>query len=34
MPGRYEIKRAKDGEYYFNLKAASGEIILTSDTNN
>jgi uncharacterized protein YegP (UPF0339 family) len=32
MPGKYEIKRAKNGEYYFNLKAANGEIILTSET--
>jgi len=32
MPGKYEIKRAKNGEYYFNLKAGNGEIILTSET--
>jgi uncharacterized protein len=32
MPGKYEIKRAQNGEYYFNLKAANGEIILTSET--
>lgn len=32
MPGKYEIKRAKNSEYYFNLKAGNGEIILTSET--
>ena len=32
MPGKYEIKRAKNGEYYFNLKAGNGQIILTSET--
>ena len=31
MPGKFEIKRAKDGEYYFNLLAGNGEIILTSE---
>ena len=32
MLGKYEIKRAKNSEYYFNLKAGNGEIILTSET--
>lgn len=32
MSGKYEIKRAKNNEYYFNLKAGNGEIILTSET--
>lgn len=32
MPGKYEIKRAKNGEYYFNLKAGNGQTILTSET--
>ena len=32
MSGKYEIKRAKNSEYYFNLKAGNGEIILTSET--
>ncbi len=27
----HEIKRAKDGQFYFNLKARNGEIILTSE---
>ena len=31
MPGKFEIKRAKDNEFYFNLLAPNGEIILTSD---
>jgi hypothetical protein len=32
MSGKFEIKRAKDGQFYFNLKARNGEIILTSET--
>lgn len=32
MAGKYEINRAKNSEYYFNLKAGNGEIILTSET--
>ena len=31
MPGKFEIKRAKDKEYYFNLLAHNGEVILTSE---
>ena len=31
MPGKFEIKRAKDGEYYFDLLAGNNEIILTSE---
>ena len=31
MPGKFEIKRAKDNEFYFNLLAPNGEIILTSE---
>ena len=31
MPGKFEIKRAKDGEYYFNLLAGNHEVILTSE---
>ena len=31
MPGRFEIKRAKYKEFYFNLLAPNGEIILTSE---
>ena len=28
--GKFEIKVAKNGEYVFNLKAANGQVILTS----
>lgn len=31
MAGKFEIKRAKDGQFYFNLKARNGGIILTSE---
>jgi uncharacterized protein YegP (UPF0339 family) len=31
MAARFEIKKAKDGEFMFNLKAGNGEIILTSE---
>ena len=31
MPGTFEIKKAKNGEFYFNLRARNGEIILTSE---
>ena len=30
MSAKYEIKQAKDGKYYFNLKASNGQVILTS----
>ena len=29
--GKFVIKQAKNGEYYFNLKAANGEVIGTSE---
>ena len=32
MAAKYEIKRAKNKEFYFNLKAPNGEIVLTSET--
>jgi hypothetical protein len=32
MPGKFVIKKSKDDQFYFNLKAANGEIILTSET--
>ena len=32
MAAIYEIKRAKNKEFYFNLKAPNGEIVLTSET--
>jgi hypothetical protein len=31
MAGKFEIQKAKDGQYYFNLKARNGRIILTSE---
>jgi uncharacterized protein len=31
MAGKFEIKKAKNGEYYFHLKAGNGQIILTSE---
>ena len=30
MPGKFELKKAKNGKFYFNLKAGNGEIILSS----
>jgi len=29
--GSFELKKAKDGEFYFHLKAANGQIILASE---
>ena len=31
MSARYEIRRSSDRQYYFNLKAGNGEVILTSE---
>ncbi|MCB1591473.1 MAG: YegP family protein [Alphaproteobacteria bacterium] len=31
MAGYYEIKKAKDGQFHFNLKAGNHEIILSSE---
>lgn len=31
MSSRYEILKAKDGQFYFVLKAGNGEVILTSE---
>lgn len=31
MPGKFEIKHAKDNEFYFHLKAGNDEIILVSE---
>lgn len=30
MASKFEIKEAKGGQYFFNLKAGNGEVILTS----
>ena len=32
MAAKFEIKIGKKGQFYFNLKAANGEVILTSET--
>ena len=31
MPAKFELKKAKNGEFYFSLKASNGEVILTSE---
>jgi len=31
MAGKFEIKKTKDGQFMFNLKAANGLIILSSE---
>ena len=31
MAAKYELKKAKDGQFYFNLKATNGQIILSSE---
>lgn len=31
MPGKFELKKAKNGQYMFNLKSGNGEIILSSE---
>ena len=31
MSGKFELKKSKDGHFLFNLKAANGLIILTSE---
>lgn len=31
MAGKYVIKKAKNGQFYFNLKAGNGETILSSE---
>lgn len=30
MPGKFQLKKARNGKVYFNLLAANGEVILTS----
>ena len=34
MAGKYVLKKAKNGQFYFNLKAGNGEIILSSEMYN
>lgn len=31
MAAKYDLMASSDGQYYFNLKAGNGEIILTSE---
>ncbi len=31
MAGTFELKKARDSQYYFNLKASNGQIILASE---
>jgi uncharacterized protein YegP (UPF0339 family) len=31
MASKYELKKAKNGKFYFNLKAANGRVILKSE---
>ena len=30
MPGKFQLKKARNGKVYFNLLATNGEVILTS----
>jgi uncharacterized protein YegP (UPF0339 family) len=30
MPGKFELQKGKSGKFSFNLKAANGQVILTS----
>ncbi len=31
MAAKYDLKKSSNGKFYFNLKAANGEVILTSE---
>jgi uncharacterized protein YegP (UPF0339 family) len=31
MPGKFVVERARNHQYYYNLKAGNGEVILTSE---
>ena len=31
MPGKFELKTAKNGKFHFNLKATNGQVILSSE---
>lgn len=31
MAGKFVIEKAKDGQFYFNLKASNGQVVLTSE---
>ncbi len=32
MAGKFELKKSSNGQFYFNLKAGNGEVILTGET--
>lgn len=32
MPGKFELKKTRNGKFSFNLKAVNGRVILTSQT--
>ena len=32
VAAKYELKKAKNGQFFFHLKAANGEVILASET--
>lgn len=32
MPGKFELKKGKSGKFSFNLKAANGQVVLTSQS--
>jgi len=32
MAGKFELKKSGNSQFYFNLKASNGQIILTSET--
>lgn len=32
MPAKFTLRRSTNGQFYFNLKAGNGEIILASET--
>jgi uncharacterized protein YegP (UPF0339 family) len=31
MPGKFELKKSGDGQFFFNLKAGNGQVILSSE---
>ncbi len=31
MPGKFELKKSRGGQFMFNLKASNGQVILTSE---
>lgn len=32
MAGKFELRKSSNGQFYFNLKAGNGEVILTGET--